>query len=179
VETDPWHGNWKYTISSESHLEKLTVLFCHIFSSRAIFPCVLSIGDKHKGNFLKSSLRWARKWSHMLGFTSSHKFLAFARIGIWGLYVHVLVVAVAQTCETSAWVSVVYKKFTNVKYGQWQRQHVDSFLITVPHDSWWHLHCCPYSFTPVQVISKGNSAGLSNTQCLHSTTMNLESFGLQ
>jgi hypothetical protein len=58
VETDPWHGNWKYTISSESHLEKLTVLFCHIFSSRAIFPCVLSIGDKHKGNFLKSSLRW-------------------------------------------------------------------------------------------------------------------------
>jgi len=43
----------------------------------------------------------------MLGFTSSHKFLAFARIGIWGLYIHVLVVAAAQTSETSARVSVV------------------------------------------------------------------------
>jgi len=45
--------------------------------------------------------------AHMLGLTSSHKFLAFASIELWGLYIHVLVVAVAQTCETSAWVSVL------------------------------------------------------------------------
>jgi hypothetical protein len=68
-----------------NHLKKLTALFCHIFFSRVIFPGVLSIGDKHKGNFLKSSLRSVRKWSHMLGLTGSHKFLAFARIGIWWL----------------------------------------------------------------------------------------------
>ncbi len=84
-------GNWPLgmvignTWFHLSHLEKLTALFCHIFFSRAIFPCVLSIGDKHKGNFLKSSLRWGRMWSHMLGLTISHKFMAFARIGIWGL----------------------------------------------------------------------------------------------
>ncbi len=107
------YGNWPLamvignTWFHLNHLEKLTALFCHVFSSRAIFPCVLSIGDKYKGNFLKSSLRWGRKWSQMLGLTSSHKFLAFARIGIWGLHINVLVVAVAQTCETSAWVSVV------------------------------------------------------------------------
>ncbi len=106
-------GNWPLAIVIGntwfhlSHLEKLTALFCHIFSSRAIFPCVLSICNKHKGNFTKSSLRWGKKRSHMLGFTSSHKFLAFARIGIWWLYIHVLVVAVAKTYETPAWVSVV------------------------------------------------------------------------
>ncbi len=109
-------GNWPLgmvmgnTWFHLNNLEKLTALFCHIFSSRAIFPWVLSIGHKHKGNFLKSSLRWARKWSHMLGLTSSHNFLAFARIEIWGLYIHVLVVAVAQTFETSAWVSVICHK---------------------------------------------------------------------
>ncbi len=53
-----------------------------------------------------------------------------------GAYIHVLVVSVAQTCETYAWVSyATHKKITNVKNGQWQRQHVDRFLITVPHDS--------------------------------------------
>jgi hypothetical protein len=43
----------------------------------------------------------------MLGLTTSHKFLAFTRIEIRGLYIYVLVVAVAQTCQTSAWVFVV------------------------------------------------------------------------
>jgi hypothetical protein len=136
---------WKLTLGMvigntwfhPNHLEKLTELFCHIFSSRAIFPCVLSIGDKHKGNFLKSSLSWGRKWSHMLGLTNSHKFLAFARIGIWGLTLTSLLwqwlklVKPLRGCLSYA----THKKITNLKNGQWQRQHIDSFLISVPHDS--------------------------------------------
>jgi len=55
----------------------------------------------------------------MLGLTSSHKFLAFPRIGIWGLYIDVLVVAVAQTCETSAWVSVLCHTQENYEREKW------------------------------------------------------------
>jgi len=51
----------------------------------------------------------------MLGLTSFHKFLAITRIEIWALYIHVLVVAVAQTYETSAWVSVLCHTQENYK----------------------------------------------------------------
>ncbi len=90
-----------------------------------------------------------------------------------GAYIHVLVVAVAQTCETSAWVSVVCH--TQEKYERWKTGNGNGSMLTA---SWLPSHkivgnTCTVALTrlhPFKSSARATVLVLAITQCLHSTT---------
>jgi hypothetical protein len=87
-----------------------------------------------------------------------------------------LVVAVAQTCEISRWVSVICHTITNVKNSQWQT----AACWQLPHycSKRWlvTLALLPLLIYTHSSHQQEQQSCLSNMQCLHNTTNELWEF---